>query len=708
MGKQVKNWVLKDWTVNPKLNLIQNHQTEFKVKPRLMKLLEFFLLNHNKVVTRDAILDYVWVDRIVTENLLTKSISELRKLLEEHFQDEVQIETIRNVGYRFQSTFEVVSTSREVARADSTLKKVKKPIGLVIFLPVVFLLAGLLAFFYYDSKTTYSFDLEIISSLKGQELTPIISPNGKNIAFAWRENTSQPFYIYIKSLEENNPRKLSNHKDNEFNPAWSPDGQFIAFMRHSGTGDLILVKKAVVGDDEMELANLNGFAIVPGMIWTKDGSLLVFSAKREQDSTCRMYAFDLQKEQIKVLTEPSAGLYGDLHPAFSHRNDQIVFVRAHQGKSILSDVAPTTSSIINLDLNTLDTFLLANIEHEIKALVYHPKLRQHLCWVSPNLGYNELYAINSKGQKRKLRSFSRGMTGKGSIGGGDTFYFEYWQSSVNVVEYSLASAISLMDKPVEYLNSTQWDWGLRFGGKAEKMAFISLRNGYQEIWTAPSNEPEAAKQVTRLESPMIQSLSLSPDGKKILFLTTENNQPSIYFVNTNGQNLQKLSEDGPAYSSPEWSADGHFFYYSSNKSGEWNLWKRNLHGSKDQMITQEGGHTVFADPIQDESLYFIKNNPDTIWHLNLKQGVPKPLCVTSGLEPFNWSPQPEGIYYLAWQKGRCHLYFFEFANKTTHRLKSFEYIIPGIPALAIPPDRSSVFIAQSDELNVDILSLQIE
>ena len=118
-GKKEKNWVLKDWTVYPQLNLIQNHQTEFYLKPRLMRLFEYLLLHQNEVVTRDAILEYVWEDRIVTENLLTKSISELRKILEEKFGDELEIETIRNVGYRFNTQFVIATgdgknTSRKV------------------------------------------------------------------------------------------------------------------------------------------------------------------------------------------------------------------------------------------------------------------------------------------------------------------------------------------------------------------------------------------------------------------------------------------------------------------------------------------------------------------------------------------------------------------------------------------------------------------
>lgn len=707
MVKEAHTWVIKDWTVYPQLHLIQNHRTEFTVKPRLMKLLEFFLLNNNEIVTREAILDYVWEDRIVTENLLTKSISELRKLLEEHFQDELQIETIRNVGYRFQASFDIVCRMKEAPNF-AVLKNKKRGLAMTTLLSVcVVIFTALIVFFVAQQKAEYSSKTKIISSLKGQELSPVVSPNGKNLAFAWRENTTKPFNIYLRSLEESIPRKLTNRSGPEFNPAWSPDGNYLAFMSHKPSGELILVKKSIIGDDEVELANLRDYTIVRGMIWTKDGSLLIFSAKKEDDPAFRLYAYEISNALIRPLTTPPENAYGDLHPSFSDQKGIIAFVRASQGQSIFSSTAPTNSTILTLSLEKGFIRHVADLDYEIKELVHHNKLKQYLCWIAPQLGINQLWRIRPNGKKHLLRTSVGGMSGKGSIGKNDAFYFEYWQSRVNVLEYPLSSTNALTDSTSEYLNSTQWDWGLKFASQANTMAFISLRDGFQEIWLAPTDAPGSARQVTQFKSELMQSISLSPDGKKLLFLSMENQQPAIYFVQSNGQNLRKLSEDGADYSSPEWATDGKHFYYGSDKSGQWNLWKRNIEGTIDQIITKDGGHTAYPDPSQEGSLFFIKNKADTIWHLSRKNEVPKPVCATPGLESFNWVPRHDGIFYLAWNNGICNLYYYEFQNQKTHHLKPLEHILPSIPALAIPPDGQSIFIAQSNEVNADILSLEI-
>ena len=46
------------------------------------------------------ILENVWAGRIVTEDSLAKSVSELRKFLKDHLSGLMEIETIRNVGYQ--------------------------------------------------------------------------------------------------------------------------------------------------------------------------------------------------------------------------------------------------------------------------------------------------------------------------------------------------------------------------------------------------------------------------------------------------------------------------------------------------------------------------------------------------------------------------------------------------------------------------------
>ena len=101
MRNYSRTWKVEDKIIDVKFNLIKDQNREYLVKPRLMKLMNFFLLHPSTIVEKDKIIDYMWEDRIVTENLLTKSISELRNLLYELFQTDLEIETIRSVGYRF-------------------------------------------------------------------------------------------------------------------------------------------------------------------------------------------------------------------------------------------------------------------------------------------------------------------------------------------------------------------------------------------------------------------------------------------------------------------------------------------------------------------------------------------------------------------------------------------------------------------------------
>lgn len=80
---------------------IKNREVELTTKE--FRLLEFFLKRPSRALTREQILDAVWGDEvIVTDRSVDRCITTLRAKLEPNPKFPTYIQTIRDIGYRFE------------------------------------------------------------------------------------------------------------------------------------------------------------------------------------------------------------------------------------------------------------------------------------------------------------------------------------------------------------------------------------------------------------------------------------------------------------------------------------------------------------------------------------------------------------------------------------------------------------------------------
>ena len=104
---------LRDWLVQPSLNRLTRGNETIRIAPKTMELLVCLAQRSGEVVTRQEILDTVWPDTFVEEAALSRSVSELRKILGYQAKTPAFVETIPKRGYRL-----VASVGSAPSRAD--------------------------------------------------------------------------------------------------------------------------------------------------------------------------------------------------------------------------------------------------------------------------------------------------------------------------------------------------------------------------------------------------------------------------------------------------------------------------------------------------------------------------------------------------------------------------------------------------------------
>jgi TolB-like protein/DNA-binding winged helix-turn-helix (wHTH) protein/Tfp pilus assembly protein PilF len=132
------------WLIQPKLNSVTADGITAHLEPKAMQVLLYLAGHAGDVMPKERIIQAVWADTFVTDDVLTRSISELRKAFEDDPHEPHFIQTIPKGGYRLIAPVEFV-----VAVPDRRTAVGTPPLRRWILVPVamaLIVLAGLGAY----------------------------------------------------------------------------------------------------------------------------------------------------------------------------------------------------------------------------------------------------------------------------------------------------------------------------------------------------------------------------------------------------------------------------------------------------------------------------------------------------------------------------------------------------------------------------------
>ena len=91
---------LGTWLVEPSLNTISRNGTSVRLEPKVMEVLVCLARSPGEPVSKENLLQAIWPDTFVSDDVLVRSISELRRVLKDDTKDPRFIQTIPKRGYR--------------------------------------------------------------------------------------------------------------------------------------------------------------------------------------------------------------------------------------------------------------------------------------------------------------------------------------------------------------------------------------------------------------------------------------------------------------------------------------------------------------------------------------------------------------------------------------------------------------------------------
>ena len=497
----------------------------------------------------------------------------------------------------------------------------------------------------------------------GLAFVPSLSPDGKQVAFIWRDEKSQDQDLYLQLVNGGSPLRLKDAQA-AGKPAWSPDGSRLAFVRRDGG---IYVMPALGGAPQR--VSVSKSATSGALAWSPGGAFFVFTGSGQG-----LFAVSADGGEVHQLTKPPAG--ADISPALSPDGGTLAFVRR---------TSTFNSGVFVMPLNRDGTAAgtakqITSGVWDIGSLDWTADGREILFAGSAGSGNSSLWRIARDGGKPTRFPAPTMVSAQPSVArqSGRMIYVTR-QIETKIFKMPLGARAG-EPSPLIETDGDQRDLGVAPNG--ERIAFVSNRTGSKEIWIANSDGSDQT-QLTFFNGPSVGSPRWSPDGKQIAFDGYAGGSSDIYVMPADGGKPSRLTSDAANEVRPSWSHDGQWIYFGWDKGGESQIWKIHPSGGEPVQVTRHGGHAF--ETADGQWLYIV--NGSTILRMRPDGSGETPL--RDGIAPDHWIVGGHHIFVLTQGGDLQRAAFGSSALETIyHFAGGADVPVGGGTAIGLPADES--------------------
>ena len=403
-----------------------------------------------------------------------------------------------------------------------------------------------------------------ITSDPGSEITASFSPDGNQVAFAWRREGREDYDIYVKVVGSDKLLQLTNTPEWDVAPAWSPDGREIAFHRSEREGGSGIFTVSPLGGPERLVTELGGIGLAywwptprfttQQFSWSPDGKWLAHAG---------ISLISAATGEKRRLTSPPKGIW-DAYPAFSRDGQFLAFVRGSP--------------------NAHDLYVVSATGGEPRLVLSQAQVIFGLCWTadgreivysSAKSEWDEagLWRVSvSGGPARRLAEGSEQAWAPSISPQGTRLAFTRRTSDTNIWEVRAPGDDGLQEPATKLIASTRMDAVPAFSPDGKKIAFASYRSGTPQVWVC-NRDGSNANPLTSFPEPGAGLPNWSPDGRHIAFDSSVGGSWDVYVIAAHGGAPRQLTAESTFEGASNWSRDGRWIYFGSDRSGKFEIWK---------------------------------------------------------------------------------------------------------------------------------------
>ncbi len=590
-----------------------------------MEILLYLVSSRGEVVSKQELHDEVWKEVYVTDNALTRTVSKLRKALDDDPVKATYIDTISKSGYRLIAPVVLHlthSNSHSRLGSFSHKKWLRNLVAAIVLLG--FSLMSI------SSKDTFSgfYDPVPVSTLVGPEIGHAISPDGEKISFSYSDPNTNNVDVYVKLLENLSQVKFTKHESPQGYGIWSPDGNYMAYASIED-GTCGIYKEPSFGGEKVRIGDC--YSSPEDFVWSPDGKIIAFTDVKTPDQPRKIFLLDITTGLSEEALAPE-GNNSHRDPAFSEDGQYLVFRRAINGQADIFKMRFSDKKLTQLTFDNARIFGLDVFDDDHQIVFSSNRGGQWALWRVPFTGgpVTRFY-IND----RILLEPRFSANGKRMIYKSVTDQTQLWSLEKDKAQFT---------EPTRVAGSTRVDMQPAISCDGKKLAFISDRSGQFEIWVH-DNENNLTK-LTSLQSSFINMPTWSPDGSEIVFDARKNGNSAVYILDVVSKMVRTFADLEGDQVNARYAMDGRAIYFASNHTGTWQIWKKPVFDSEQQsvQVTSDGGFHLQEG--FDDLLYFTRPDTAGLWRMKIGETEELFLPNLGTVDWGSWAPVREGVFYI--------------------------------------------------------------